>query len=191
MGGTALEAVDSIGFGTKLELPVPERETYQFLGWYLYEQDLEIHIDENTRILGDWTLYAHWALNTYRVMFKDVDGMIFDIQHVEHGSAATEPDDPQRVGHTFLGWDRSPLDITSDTIITATYEQETYTITFDIHGGSYVEAIHDIPYGSSVELPVPEKEGYAFFEWFTGDNFTYANHVDTSKVQSDLSLQAI
>lgn len=58
---------------------------------------------------------------TYTVTFKDYDGTILKSEMVEKGKAATAPADPKREHFTFAGWDKSFKDVTSDTVVTATY----------------------------------------------------------------------
>ncbi len=48
------------------------------------------------------------------------------VETVESGKGATAPADPSRSGYRFIGWDKEFNNITSDLIVTATYEK-TYT----------------------------------------------------------------
>lgn len=59
----------------------------------------------------------------YTVTFVDWDGTVISTQQVEEGAAAAAPADPVREGYIFTGWDVSFGCITSDTVVTATYEQ--------------------------------------------------------------------
>ena len=58
---------------------------------------------------------------TYTVTFKDWDGTTLKTQTVEEGASATAPNNPSRDGYTFIGWDNSFNNITSDLIVTAQY----------------------------------------------------------------------
>lgn len=58
----------------------------------------------------------------YTVTFVDYDGKVLKVETVNSGKSATAPTDPMRDGYTFIGWDKTYHEITSDLIITAQYE---------------------------------------------------------------------
>jgi len=83
-----------------------------------------------------------------------------------------------RSGYTFAGWNTSPdgtgtsyterqtITISNDTKLYAQWQGNTYTLTFNPDGGTVNPTSKPVVYGSSVgELPIPEREGYAFVEW--------------------------
>jgi len=59
----------------------------------------------------------------YTVTFVDWDGTILKEEIVEEGCAATAPNDPEREGYTFIGWDEDFSVITGDLTVTALFEQ--------------------------------------------------------------------
>ena len=73
-------------------------------------------------IEGDIVLYAQYDVNVYEVTFQDWDNTLIDTTSVEHGSSVTAPNDPEREGYIFTGWDTSLDNIVANTIITAEYE---------------------------------------------------------------------
>ncbi len=75
---------------------------------------------------------------SYTVTFNDWDGTTLKTETVEHGSAATAPADPTRTGYTFTGWDVAFDNVTSDLTVTAEYEINTYSVTFNIVNNSSV-----------------------------------------------------
>jgi len=113
--GTELktETVDS---GTTATAPVdPTRSGYTFTGW-----DTDF-----SKITGDLTVTAQYAIDTYSVTFKDFDGTELKTETVEYEKAATAPSDPSRTGYTFTGWDTDFSSITSDVTVRALYQAAT------------------------------------------------------------------
>ena len=62
-------------------------------------------------------------LPAYTVTFVDYDGNKIKEEKVEEGSKATAPNNPNREGYDFIGWDKEFNNITKDIIITALYEK--------------------------------------------------------------------
>lgn len=60
-GGNALEPVTSLTEGENVKLPVPEREGYQFDGWYSAPVG-GTKLENPLIITGDLMVYAHWIL---------------------------------------------------------------------------------------------------------------------------------
>lgn len=60
---------------------------------------------------------------TYTVYFRDWNGSLLDIQVVEEGEDAVLPEDPEREGYIFSGWDGDHRNIKQNTTITAMYIQ--------------------------------------------------------------------
>ena len=91
----------------------PSRDGYNFTGW-----------DKTfNNITADTTITAQYSIKTYTVIFKDYDGTTLKTQTVNHGSAATAPNNPTREGYTFTGWDVAFTNVTSNLTVTAQYEQ--------------------------------------------------------------------
>ncbi len=72
------------------------------------------------------------AINTYMVTFLDWDGSVLKTQTVTHGASATAPDDPERKGYVFVGWDASFAGVTGDLTVNAVYEAITATLLGDV-----------------------------------------------------------
>ena len=99
--------------GEELEIPVPTKEGYNFLGWYKND----VLFEETVMPAENLTLVAKW--------------------------------EEQQV-------------IVPPTV--------SYTITLDVNGGnSLVENTITGEAGSTIELPVPTKEGYNFLGWYNGE----------------------
>ena len=72
----------------------------------------------------EFTITITAASLTYTVTFVDWNGTILKTQSVEHGKAATAPQNPTRKGYTFIGWDADFSNITSNLTVTAQYTEE-------------------------------------------------------------------
>lgn len=102
---------------------------------------------------------------TFTVTFVDYDGTVLKTETVEAGQAATAPADPVRTGHTFTGWDVPFDNIIGDLTVTAQYQINQYTLTFDSAGGSAVAPITQA-FGTAVTAPAaPVKAGHSFAGW--------------------------
>ena len=165
---------EQVEHGNDATAPVdPIRENYTFNGW-----DADFH-----EVKSDMTINATYAINTYTVTFVDWDEKVLKSEKVEHGSAATAPDEPTREGYTFTGWDQPLENITSDLKIYAQYEVEKvyFTVTYfdwnmTILGTEQVEEGQD---AKGLETD-PEREGYTFTGWSS----------PLTNITSDLAVQA-
>ncbi|MBE6087592.1 MAG: DUF4347 domain-containing protein, partial [Clostridium beijerinckii] len=101
--------------------PNPTRNGYTFVGW-----DKVF-----TNITEDTVVTARYNANSYTVTFKDYDGTVIKTETVIEGASATAPSpNPTRNGYTFAGWDKVFTNITEDTVVTAMYNANSYTVTF-------------------------------------------------------------
>ena len=76
------------------------------------------------------TVAAQYARNSYTVTFLDWDGTELGSETVLHGESAAQIPSPERTGCTFIGWDASLTNITSDVTTTAQYEINRYLVVF-------------------------------------------------------------
>ena len=133
----------------------PVREGCDFIGWDA----------DYTNIEEDITITAQYNTNKYTVRFEDYDGTELGVKEVEHGNAVVPPETPTREGYTFRGWDKSTDNITGNTVITATYEINKYTVTFVDYNGSAINT-QTVTHGSDATAPEnPVREGYDFIGW--------------------------
>lgn len=153
---------------TYKNLPTPTREGYTFIGWF-EDADKTIPVTNDSIVDPEvLTLYAKWQIIEYMVRFLDYNGSELKTELVPHGSAATPPSNPSRVGYTFTNWDKEYTVITSNLDIKAIYTINSYTLTLNATGGQVtpqsIEVVYNQAYG---ELPTPTKDYKEFAGWFT------------------------
>ena len=108
------------------------------------------------------------APEIYTVTFEDYDETILDIQEIEHGNDATEPDHPIREGYTFTGWDTDFTNVVSNLTIRAQYDVNSYNLTFIDYDASIIQQT-SYEFGALLDghtMPQdPTREGYTFIGW--------------------------
>lgn len=90
---------------------------------------------------------------------------------IRANAPAAQPADPAKEGHTFSGWYNGESEwnfetpVTTDLTLTAKWQINQYTITFDTAGGSEIPSITQ-DYGTAIIAPAnPTKTGYTFAGW--------------------------
>ena len=119
------------------------------------------------KLTDNITLYAKWTANPYTITFDTAGGSEIAPVTQDYGTAITAPADPTREGYTFIGWDRDiPVTMPAENMtVTAQWEINRYTITFDAAGGSEIAPITQ-DYGTAIVSPAdPTREGYTFIGW--------------------------
>ena len=169
------------------EPPVPSvlaGKGYVFGGWYTDKSCAEgtkfNHEGAVMPRLGDnakFILYAKWTPVQHTVSFdlNGADGEIAD-QTVNHGSTATQPDDPQRENHRFAGWMNGDKaynfsePVTADITLTAKWlmQQAEYEIVYMYNGAAVLTSTQKYSDGSSVVAagaPAGIEANKAFIGW--------------------------
>ena len=119
------------------------------------------------KVTDNITLYAKWAANTYTITFDTAGGSEIAPITQDYGTVITAPEAPTREGYTFIGWDKAiPTTVPAENMtVTAQWEINQYTITFDTAGGSEIAPITQ-DYGTAITAPAnPTREGYTFIGW--------------------------
>ncbi|GFI17702.1 internalin-A [Lachnospiraceae bacterium] len=143
-----------------LYLPMPEREGYDFTGWYLDDSLTQFAgaYHDTYRITRDTDFYAKWE--------KSKDSNTGD-----NGNTGNEGDNTQ------------DGDNSGETL-------NTYTIKYDANGGKTKNASVKVVKGGSVKLPVAEREGYIFKGWYTDRQVFIGTEGETYKPSRSISLYA-
>ena len=110
------------------------------------------------------------VIGAYTVTFQSEGGSEVASQ-IRANTPADQPADPTKEGYTFIGWYNGESEwnfadaVTEALTLTAKWQLNQYTITFDTAGGSEVAPITQ-DYGTTITAPAnPAKTGYTFAGW--------------------------
>ncbi|MCK7488538.1 MAG: InlB B-repeat-containing protein [Bacillus subtilis] len=193
-GGSEVASITQ-GYETTIVMPSdPTRTGYSFAGWYS-DPELTIPYVISTMPLDGITLYAEWTINEYTISFNENGGSLVDDITQNYATSILEPENPTRVGFTFLGWYSNTelmilyefLAMPAENItLTALWQVNNYTIFFQENGGSVV-ADFTAAYGSSISAPIsPTKSGYTFAGWYANSELT-TEYLFTTMPPNDIS----
>lgn len=188
---------ENIGLDT---LPIPTKEGYKFLGWYL-DNELVEHIDPNTNkhiiLTAKWEYIPKIFTITY-----DLDGGTLPSDIVNNYTENIGLDSlpiPLKAGYKFLGWylNNEPINLISpninkDITITAKWEYIplVFGITYELDGGylpSDVASNFTENIGLEI-LPTPTKDDYNFVGWMLDGNIV--NSINRN-INKDIILIAV
>ena len=183
-GGFPTPDEQHVKSGEKAVLPAaPTLKGYTFAFWYLGEDEQNATAyDFDTPVTENITLTAKWNINKYTVTFNSYGGTpVPPVQEVEYGLTATKPADPTLKGYTFAFWylgedeqNATAYDfdtpVTENITLTAKWNINKYTVTFNSYGGTPVPPVQEVEYGLTATKPAaPKKTGYTFDGWYLGD----------------------
>lgn len=169
------------------------REGYTLSGWNTKTDGTgtQYALEESFEAFGlcesDLYLYAQWTVNQYTLTASQnlaEAGTISGMGTFDYGTAQTLTA-VSNEGYTWLGWySKEDVLVTSELTLTVTigtegqeylakWEVKKYTITMDVSGGEpLLESTQTVTYGSDYTLTVPQKAGYEFWGWYTGEDGT-------------------
>ena len=159
----------------------PEREGYDFDGWYYNGTKF----DFTTIITKDITLEARWIaknVTKWEVTFDTAGGKPIDKLNVVDGEKIDKVPTPEKGGYKFIGWyyNEKEFDfeqtITKNITLVAKWQKEEtpqqttqvkkYTVKFDTDGGSKVDS-KSVENNKTVSKPSdPTRDGYVFIGWY-------------------------
>ena len=205
-GGFPMPDEQHVKSGEKAVLPAePTLKGHTFAFWYLGDDEQNATAyDFNTPVTENITLTAKWNINKYTVTFNSYGGTpVPPAQEVEYGLTATKPDDPTLKGHTFAFWylgedeqNATAYDfdtpVTGDITLTAKWNINKYTVTFNSYGGTPVPPAQEVEYSLTATKPdAPTLKGYTFAFWYLGDDEQNATAYDfNTPVTENITLTA-
>ncbi len=173
------------------------------------------HVQNDEKIVPVTLIWAgdSWQLKTQgRVLVTEVYTVTFDsyggtpvppAQEVEYGLTATEPADPTLKGYTFAFWylgedeqNATAYDfntpVTENITLTAKWNINKYTVTFNSYGGTPVPPVQEVEYGLTATKPAdPTLKGYTFAFWYLGEDEQNATAYDfDTPVTENITLTA-
>jgi len=200
-GGNSISP-SSIVYNTTVTAPVdPTKEGYTFAGWYKEVNLITPWVFTTDTVILNTTLYAKWTINEYTVTFNSQnDVSMNNITNVTYNTNIIAPIDPTKTGYTFAGWYKDEFfvnqwafnvdTVTSNTILYAKWIINSYTLTFDSNGGSFIDS-SNVSYNTIVTAPtVPVKTGYTFAGWYKDTSLTTPWIFTTDKITTDVTLYA-
>ena len=160
-------------------LPTTTKENFDFAGWYTNSAKTE-EATSSTVVNSNMTIYAKWTnkVNVYTITFvtDSPEGTV--TRKVNEGTLFSDFPTPNKSNHEFKGWylddeftgnSVNSIEVTSDLTLYANWQYiiPSYTLTFDVDGGSEVTAI-TVNENMTINKPQdPAKEGFKFAGWTT------------------------
>lgn len=108
-----------------------------------------------------------YRLKLFKVSFNTNCKIKIEDEYVEENSCVKKPNVKlQKAGYTFKSWNYNfNTPVTSDIIIEAQWDTESYVITYNPNGGILDAEYTIVTYNEPYNLEVPVKEGYTFMGW--------------------------
>lgn len=163
------------------DMPVPDREYYNFEGWFTERDGGTLITPETVLSRSDeLQLYAHWTPIPFTILFDANEGSVAtaEIQGYCNQALGDLPT-PTRTNYNFDGWFTAKEggdQITSETILARTDNLQLYAhwtlnsfvITLNANEGSVTTTeIRGYCNQAIGNLPTPTRDYYSFDGWFT------------------------
>lgn len=146
----------------EMEYETPKKEGHTFVKWN----------GEMPKVMpaNDLEFEAEWSVNEYKliVVNNPTDFSMNDTFYYEYGKKIDEIVVPERVGHTFVGWDKEIPETmpAQNLILQSQWKVNVYTLNFYSEGALYLKQTYE--YGATIEyesVSNPIRTGYFFLGW--------------------------
>lgn len=171
-------------------LPALTKNGYKFTGWTLEGSPAEPNTNYTVTkgTTGNLKFIANFEAIKYSITYNDAEMENDSVNsYTIETNDFTLPEPKAKTGYTFEGWKENDSDApnknliiakgsTGDKTFTASWTANTYTISFELTGGSLVSSENNSttktvtygkPYGKLADV---EKPGYTFVGWYTEEN---------------------
>jgi uncharacterized repeat protein (TIGR02543 family) len=176
-GGQLIDTIEEKALSL-IDLPVPKREGYNFVGWV--ETDSDMILPASLRLTKDFHLLALWEGKLYSVIYETNGGIPIEEDFFAYESSI-ELKTPRKQGYTFIGWYIDETLETPFNIITMPMEHltvfakwtiNTYQIIFISNGGTFIDDI-EAEYQTPIYEPnEPTRMQYEFGGWYSDVQLT-------------------
>ena len=173
--------------GTPLTPPTVTKDHYDHTGWN----------PEVPAVMPgeDVTYTAQWTPKKYTITYNlnGGSGTMTPTTYTIESETFALPNNPTKTGHTFAGW-YANAELTGEAVTQiekgstgdkeywAKWEVISYTITFDLEGGTGGTTTElTVPFGAQLpDITIPTKAGHLFLGYYNGDNGTGTQYYDAS-----------
>lgn len=171
---------------------------------------------KGTFYLNSITVYESGSTTTYSDYITQCDGSKASVSYNFNGGDGTcttatvnKGDNyaicteaPSRTGYTFGGWSDGTTiyavgatitNVQANITLTAQWQANTYTVTFDPNGGNVTPTMVGYTYdGTVVAMPIPTRDGFGFVGWYTEQTggTKWEDVGNTNKPTSNITLYA-
>ena len=180
-GGTA-DNYSTYTVEDDITLNAPTKDHYDFTGWSGTGITGRAYSVRLVNSIGNREYTANYKPHDYTITYDLASGVLNENNPSTY-NIESDPitlNNPTRLGYTFTGWVGSDVEIGSTNLTiptgsygnrsyTATWTKDTYTITYDLNGGSMPDGVTN-PDTYNVDTPnftlnYPVKDGYSFAGW--------------------------
>ena len=193
-GGEVAEPNKKVEFGAVYgELPVPTRNGYTFVGWYLNGE--LVNADTRVTTADNHTLTAHWKVIEYTIVYNGLRGTEHSNQiayTIESNEIVLQAPTSVPTGYTFDGWYNGEDNVTTipagsygNLTLTAHWKANTYSVTFDKNvGDGETTTQGDFTYDTAKNLTKNafKRAGYTFAGWARDKGATEIEFADGASV---------
>ena len=178
--GSNINPIVILEGSTLNDIPEPTKLGYTFTGWFDNNNN---QLTISTIINDDVTYIAEWEEKILTITFNSDGGSNVSSIDIQEGKSLSDLNMTlpisTKFGYTLVGWfDNNELtentQIMENKTYTASWSAKYYTITFNSDGGNNVGSMQvqegESLSSSSIDLPIPTKEGYTFYGWFNNND---------------------
>ncbi|MDD4077187.1 MAG: InlB B-repeat-containing protein [Bacilli bacterium] len=182
-GGDPVPSEKLYKFGEyfKMDEPISRKTGYTLQGWYKDTEDLNSkwNFTDPYRMVENVKLYALWIPNIYRIQYF-IDDKLYQSQNLEYNEHINLLV-PEKAGFLFIEWQEGEEAFTlkampdRDIKLYARWSALTFSISFFNINSDPIEYDCGAEIG---DLPMPERFGFRFLEWYLDADATKPFNID-------------
>lgn len=171
---------------------------YNFSGWSI-KKDENIILNNgsyfkslSTEDKDIITLYAKWEKLKFNILFIDYDGRLISERIKNFNDMIDFPENPNRIGYTFVGWDNITKQVEKNEKYNAQYKIDNYSISYNLVDGKLDKKIttYNIE-TNNIHIGKPIKYGYIFTGWQVNNStFVIEDYIIKKGSHGNLRLTA-